>query len=66
MTAENLPEARCAYEPCQAGGVILAGAPRLECACVPWIRNGVRIVAHSYHPGCWAALQHEWATEGAA
>lgn len=35
---------RCAFDACQAGGVILPGAPVY-----------VDMAGDSYHPGCWAA-----------
>lgn len=53
---EHLPATTCAYERCQAGGVILAGAPAFTRV---GLVTGVQLA--EYHPGCWAALRHEWA-----
>ena len=39
--------AHCAFERCQAGGVILPGAPR--------VIGGGRNRATTWHPGCYAA-----------
>lgn len=44
-------DARCAFARCQAGGVILAGAPRVIPPRV--VPLGGRLAA--YHPGCWSA-----------
>ncbi len=44
----------CAYPRCQAGGVILEGAPRFERV---GLVTGVQL--SSYHHGCWAAYQRE-------
>jgi hypothetical protein len=43
---------RCAFDRCQAGGVILEGAPRFQRV---GLVTGVQL--STYHPGCWAALQ---------
>ena len=40
---------RCAFDHCQAGGVILPGAPPVELDGAFW------------HPGCWAA--YRWAAD---
>jgi len=45
---------RCAYAGCQAGGVILPGAPKVEHTDM----SGKSWRFKKYHPGCWAAQQH--------
>lgn len=44
-------EATCAFDRCQAGGVILAGAPRVTDPPFGEYTYG------DWHPGCWAAEQ---------
>lgn len=48
---------RCAYTGCQAGGIILAGAPRVESK--RWVQKPGpdRWTLIPYHPGCWASQQ---------
>ena len=46
------PETTCAYPRCQAGGVILEGAPRKRCA-------GLFGPEFVMHPGCLAAKHRE-------
>lgn len=45
VIADRHPD-RCAFDRCQAGGVILPSAPRVEIDGAFW------------HPGCWAAYRH--------
>lgn len=54
IAPEPAAAARCAYTRCQAGGDILAGAPRFERV---GLVTGVQL--SSYHHGCWAAMQRE-------
>ncbi len=44
----------CAFEGCQAGGVILAGAPRKSFG---HAGPGPLPTYVEYHPGCWDAEQ---------
>jgi hypothetical protein len=57
------PEATCAFDRCQAGGVILPGAPTLTETLHGdfTMRDGSRSDTYQsrYHPGCWAADQRE-------
>lgn len=50
-------EATCAFERCQAGGVILA-APAPRVSEVVFDKGGHWYVVDEYHPGCWAAELH--------
>jgi hypothetical protein len=52
-----MTEDRCAFDRCQAGGTILAGAPRHAYGYV--VHDSSRPAVASYHPGCWAAYQRE-------
>lgn len=50
--------ARCAFDGCQAGGVILPGAPRKAFG---HVGPGPLPTYVEYHPGCWAAEQQRMA-----
>ncbi len=55
--------ATCAFEGCQAGGDILAGAPRMS-ELVGFFEPGTAWVEDvwEYHPGCWDAEQAQTPT----
>ncbi len=72
MTAPNLDyastpkpailpkRATCAYPRCQAGGVILPGAPRIHNrSSTATTESYRRPTTSAYHPGCWAAYQRQ-------
>ncbi len=47
--------ATCAFDRCQAGGVILDGAPVMSELLVA--HNAVVYGVREYHPGCWEAAR---------
>ncbi len=56
--ANCLPAAHCAFDACQAGGDILAGAPRVERSTRPdWPSTASYGEPRTYHLGCWDAEQ---------
>ncbi len=57
-----MTETTCAFEHCQAGGTILAGAPVVSELLVA--HNGVVYGVDEYHPGCWDAMLRASATVG--
>ncbi len=48
-------ESTCAFVGCQAGGVILAGAPIVSELVLSTNPPDAWFVVDEYHPGCWDA-----------